>query len=217
MIYWLLALWFPLFILSLTHFYFQVVVGESKKPSGKVKGGAHVPSQKLTKMIKTLEPASSGSEVSRKLTDEHESIGHIPAENKVILTSKQRNRRKMTLQRALMQEWKPSALVQEDRSGIYVNATSDKAVDVKVRYFSFSVCIVPQICEFTDGRFMMVQAKLSHCLSSPLLRRWCMFEWFYSAIDYPWFAKSEFVEYLDHVGLGHVPRLTRVEWGVIRR
>ena len=25
------------------------------------------------------------------------------------------------------------------------------------------------------------------------------------------------MEYLDHVGLGHVPRLTRVEWGVIRR
>jgi hypothetical protein len=44
-----------------------------------------------------------------------------------------------------------------------------------------------------------------------------MFEWFYSAIDYPWFAKSEFVEYLNHVKLGHVPRLTRVEWGVIRR
>jgi hypothetical protein len=44
-----------------------------------------------------------------------------------------------------------------------------------------------------------------------------MSEWFYSAIDYPWFAKSEFVEYLNHVKLGHVPRLTRVEWGVIRR
>ncbi|VAI12082.1 unnamed protein product [Triticum turgidum subsp. durum] len=58
--------------------------------------------------------------------------------------------------------------------------------------------------------------KLSHCLSSRFLRRWCMSEWFYSAIDYPWFAKSEFVEYLNHVKLGHVPRLTRVEWGVIR-
>lgn len=61
------------------------------------------------------------------------------------------------------------------------------------------------------------QEKLSHCLSSRMLRRWCMFEWFYSAIDYPWFAKSEFVEYLNHVRLGHVPRLTRIEWGVIRR
>ncbi|KAF8369540.1 hypothetical protein HHK36_032442 [Tetracentron sinense] len=58
--------------------------------------------------------------------------------------------------------------------------------------------------------------KLSYVLSSYLVRRWCYFEWFYSAIDYPWFAKREFVEYLNHVGLGHVPRLTRVEWGVIR-
>ena len=50
-----------------------------------------------------------------------------------------------------------------------------------------------------------------------MVRRWCTFEWFYSAIDYPWFAKREFDEYLNHVGLGHIPRLTRVEWGVIRR
>ncbi|KAG6551460.1 hypothetical protein Mapa_006883 [Marchantia paleacea] len=59
------------------------------------------------------------------------------------------------------------------------------------------------------------KARLIHCLS-PKVRRWCMFEWFYSAIDLPWFARNEFVEYLNHAGLGHVPRLTRVEWGVIR-
>ncbi|XP_076921903.1 protein ALWAYS EARLY 3-like [Bidens hawaiensis] len=53
-------------------------------------------------------------------------------------------------------------------------------------------------------------------LSSPMVRRWSTYEWFYSAIDYPWFAKKEFVEYLHHVGLGHIPRLTKVEWGVIR-
>ncbi|GAB4835822.1 hypothetical protein Ancab_000738 [Ancistrocladus abbreviatus] len=58
--------------------------------------------------------------------------------------------------------------------------------------------------------------KLSHCLSLNMVRRWCIYEWFYSAIDYPWFAKMEFVEYLNHVGLGHAQRLTRVEWGVIR-
>ncbi|CAI0551250.1 unnamed protein product [Linum tenue] len=57
---------------------------------------------------------------------------------------------------------------------------------------------------------------ISSCLSSPLIRRWCTFEWFYSAIDYPWFTKREFVEYLNHVGLCHIPTLTRVEWGVIR-
>ncbi|KAJ0454509.1 putative protein LIN-9/Protein ALWAYS EARLY, DIRP [Helianthus annuus] len=32
----------------------------------------------------------------------------------------------------------------------------------------------------------------------------------------PWFAKKEFVEYLHHVGLGNIPRLTKVEGGVIR-
>ncbi|XP_024388270.1 protein ALWAYS EARLY 3 isoform X1 [Physcomitrium patens] len=59
------------------------------------------------------------------------------------------------------------------------------------------------------------KAKIIHCLC-PKVRRWCMCEWFYSAIDLPWFARNEFVEYLNHAGLGHVPRLTRVEWGVIR-
>ncbi|XP_040374316.1 protein ALWAYS EARLY 3 isoform X5 [Rosa chinensis] len=61
-----------------------------------------------------------------------------------------------------------------------------------------------------------LKGRLSNCLSRYQARRWCAFEWFYSAIDFPWFAKREFVEYLNHVGLGHVPRLTRVEWGVIR-
>ncbi|CAA0817669.1 Protein ALWAYS EARLY 3 [Striga hermonthica] len=61
-----------------------------------------------------------------------------------------------------------------------------------------------------------LKKKLLSCLENPHLRRWCTYEWFYSAIDYPWFAKREFVEYLYHVGLGHVARLTRVEWGVIR-
>lgn len=62
-----------------------------------------------------------------------------------------------------------------------------------------------------------MQEKISNRLSKHQVRSWCIYEWFYSAIDYPWFAKREFVEYLYHVGLGHVPRLTRVEWGVIRR
>ncbi|XP_076930113.1 protein ALWAYS EARLY 3-like [Bidens hawaiensis] len=65
-------------------------------------------------------------------------------------------------------------------------------------------------------RIDKLKGELSNCLSNPLMRRWCTFEWFYSAIDEPWFAKREFVEYLYHVGLGHVPRSTRIEWGVIR-
>ncbi|EPS74439.1 hypothetical protein M569_00315, partial [Genlisea aurea] len=63
---------------------------------------------------------------------------------------------------------------------------------------------------------VILKDKLCNCLSNPLLRRFCTFEWFYSAIDYPWFAKREFDEYLHHVGLGHVPRLTHVEWSFIR-
>ncbi|XP_052297494.1 protein ALWAYS EARLY 2 isoform X2 [Citrus sinensis] len=67
-----------------------------------------------------------------------------------------------------------------------------------------------------EDRLLSMKEKLSGCLSSNMVRRWCTFEWFYSAIDYPWFSNREFVEYLNHVGLGHIPRLTRVEWGVIR-
>ncbi|KAF3331243.1 protein ALWAYS EARLY 2-like isoform X1 [Carex littledalei] len=61
-----------------------------------------------------------------------------------------------------------------------------------------------------------LKEKLSHTLSNSLFRRWCRFEWFYSAIDYPWFVQNELVEYLNHVELGHIPRLTRNEWGFIK-
>ncbi|XP_038889337.1 protein ALWAYS EARLY 2-like [Benincasa hispida] len=67
-----------------------------------------------------------------------------------------------------------------------------------------------------QDRAFFLKDKLSNCMSSTMVRRWFIFEWFYSAIDYPWFARREFVEYLDHVGLGNIPRLTRVEWGIIR-
>ncbi|TVU21408.1 hypothetical protein EJB05_31040, partial [Eragrostis curvula] len=58
--------------------------------------------------------------------------------------------------------------------------------------------------------------KLQHCLSSQLLRRWCTYEWFYSAVDYPWFSDNEFVSYLNHANLCHLSRLTRSEWSTIR-
>ncbi|CAK9314971.1 unnamed protein product [Citrullus colocynthis] len=67
-----------------------------------------------------------------------------------------------------------------------------------------------------QDRAFFLKDKLSNCMSSTMVRRWCIFEWFYSAIDYPWFARREFVEYLDHVGLENIPSLTRVEWGIIR-
>nr|CAB3500057.1 unnamed protein product [Digitaria exilis] len=62
-----------------------------------------------------------------------------------------------------------------------------------------------------------VQArKLVHCLSSELLRRWCTYEWFYSAIDFPWFMDNGFAEYLSHPYLRHISRLARTEWNIIR-
>uniref|UniRef100_A0A0D9X4F2 DIRP domain-containing protein n=1 Tax=Leersia perrieri TaxID=77586 RepID=A0A0D9X4F2_9ORYZ len=105
------------------------------------------------------------------------------------LASKGKSRRKMGILKALAPECKPT----------------DGADDPRSDKFSYPV-----------NNAIDLKDSLSHCLSSRLLRRWCMFEWFYSAIDFPWFEKSEFVEYLNHVKLGHVPRLTRVEWGVIR-
>ncbi|KAK9161501.1 hypothetical protein Syun_007842 [Stephania yunnanensis] len=107
---------------------------------------------------------------------------------RVSLPTRGRSRRKMDLQKALISR--------------ELKSTDSMGNDPP---YSFHV------------RTLALKQMLSHCLSSPLLRRWCAFEWLYSAIDYPWFAKREFVEYLNHVGLGHVPRLTHVQWGVIRR
>ncbi|KAL2942037.1 Protein ALWAYS EARLY 2 [Bienertia sinuspersici] len=65
-------------------------------------------------------------------------------------------------------------------------------------------------------RMQGAKGNLLHCLSSHEVRQWCVYEWFYSAIDYPWFAKRDIVDYLNHVGLGHIPKLTRVELGFVR-
>ncbi|XP_057539236.1 protein ALWAYS EARLY 3 isoform X2 [Amaranthus tricolor] len=90
----------------------------------------------------------------------------------------------------------------------------DKSLIIKADTF---VNEQPNISEqFYHDKTMHLKETLCNCLLNHRVRKWCIYEWFYSAIDYPWFAKSEFVEYLYHVGLGHVPRLTRVEWGVIR-
>ncbi|KAL6838768.1 hypothetical protein ACP4OV_031482 [Aristida adscensionis] len=62
-----------------------------------------------------------------------------------------------------------------------------------------------------------LQARnLQHCLSSVSLRRWCTYEWFYSAVDYPWFLDNEFVHYLNFANWSHLSRLTRSEWSTIR-
>ncbi|KAF3787698.1 ALWAYS EARLY 3 protein [Nymphaea thermarum] len=159
------------------------------------------PSAKQGKPVKTLERTSSNTDLGRTATDLGESAEQVCIVNQVGPPTKHRSRRKMDLQRnAVSKEIWPCDNVGSTAPADHVLASSksDKS----------SHLVFDRVADLKD--------KLDHCLSSPKLRRWCMFEWFYSAIDYPWFARSEFVEYLNHVGLGHVPRLTRVEWGVIR-
>ncbi|KAM0822295.1 hypothetical protein ACQ4PT_071589 [Festuca glaucescens] len=67
-----------------------------------------------------------------------------------------------------------------------------------------------------EGADNLQATKLLHCLSSESLRRWCTYEWFYSAVDYPWFMNNEFVNYLNFAKLSHLSRLTRSEWSTIR-
>ena len=59
------------------------------------------------------------------------------------------------------------------------------------------------------------ELQLRHCLSSRV-RRWCGYEYHYSAIDRPWFLRNELQEFLHHLGIAHVTALTRTEWSIIR-
>ncbi|KAL1197448.1 Protein ALWAYS EARLY 3 [Cardamine amara subsp. amara] len=106
-------------------------------------------------------------------------------------------------------------IVEEDESAPST-AVTKKQVNLTTKVRSRRKIVNEKPLTIVDWKNSLTLEKFSHCISSFRARRWCLFEWFYSAIDYPWFARQEFVEYLDHVGLGHVPRLTRVEWGVIR-
>ncbi|KAF5752213.1 hypothetical protein HS088_TW01G00121 [Tripterygium wilfordii] len=140
---------------------------------------------------KSLELISLGAHHGKEQNNTPPSTKEFPSSNQVYLPTKVRSRRKIDASKPLIEkETKPSENIVYCQSFINIPSSHDRAVNLK--------------------------KMLSNCLSRYKVRRWCVFEWFYSAIDYPWFAKREFVEYLDHVGLGHVPRLTRVEWGVIR-
>ncbi|WCJ23526.1 DIRP Myb-like DNA-binding domain [Euphorbia peplus] len=146
--------------------------------------------QKQRKSMKIPEFTSSTEHV-RELDDLAPSSVQVLSPNQYILPTKVRSRRKISAPKPLSdKDIPPSADVINNQYNIMIPTSSDRALHLK--------------------------KKISSCLSRYQVRRWCVFEWFYSAIDYPWFAKREFVEYLDHVGLGHIPRLTRVEWGVIR-
>ncbi|XP_056166610.1 protein ALWAYS EARLY 2-like isoform X2 [Syzygium oleosum] len=147
----------------------------------------------VSKAKKSAKSAQNLSDIDQKGT-ETDLMGlstQVPAEIQVNLPTKSRSRRKKDLQQAL----KPKEMSGSDST--LRNRTDKRGI-------------------FVQDKALSLKDKLSSCLSSNLARRWCIFEWFYSAIDYPWFAKREFVDYLNHVGLGHIPRLTRVEWSVIR-
>ncbi|XP_020596183.1 protein ALWAYS EARLY 2-like isoform X2 [Phalaenopsis equestris] len=173
-----------------SEFYQTQAVGDGKRSSAKVKRASQIlMQQKLGKSTKSQECHFNASDLGRVVVDPNETAVADSSQNEVIFSTKSRNRRKMDLKKALA--------VKDPKS-------SETGVEEHMNRYPFS------------NRTYDLKETLSHCLSSQLLRRWCKFEWFYSAIDYPWFAKSEFVEYLNHVRLGHIPRLTRVEWGVIR-
>ncbi|XP_059668464.1 protein ALWAYS EARLY 3 isoform X2 [Cornus florida] len=147
--------------------------------------------QKHGKLVKHPEHSSSSTDPRREGDDSAVSTGQIPVVNQANLPTKFRSRRKMDLQKTqVLKDLKFPDKILNDQPNVPISSVHDGILNLK--------------------------EKLSNCLSNPRLRRWCAFEWFYSSVDYPWFAKREFVEYLYHVGLGHVPRLTRVEWGVIR-
>ncbi|KAG6428118.1 hypothetical protein SASPL_112367 [Salvia splendens] len=144
-------------------------------------------SQSSSPKVMKMSENSSGTDLQKEGSDSAQSATQVTFDN---LTTKMRSRRKMNLKKPLVKkDLKLSEKISNDENNLSLGSLHD-----------------------TVPRFK----NLSNCLSNQRLRRWCTYEWFYSAIDYPWFAKREFVEYLYHVGLGHVPRLTRVEWGVIR-
>ncbi|KAK6146164.1 hypothetical protein DH2020_020033 [Rehmannia glutinosa] len=139
-------------------------------------------------LIKNSENCSSAADLRKEVSDSAQSAVHVPVVN---LPTKVRSRRTMYLKEPQVQkDLKFPDKISNEQSNLPFALLHDRAFNLK--------------------------EKLSSCLENPRLRRWCTYEWFYSAIDYPWFSKREFVEYLYHVGLGRVPRLTRVEWGVIR-
>ncbi|CAH8299612.1 unnamed protein product [Eruca vesicaria subsp. sativa] len=136
---------------------------------------------------KTSEESSSTSE--KKITGPNAVISatQVSGSGPASLLQKPPNRRKMSLKKSLQERAKSS------------EATYDK----------------PHRYE-TNSKHELLKQQVSTSLSCPLVRRRCIYEWFYSAIDYPWFAKMEFIDFLNHVGLDHSPRLTRLEWSVIK-
>ncbi|GAA0140848.1 DNA metabolism protein [Lithospermum erythrorhizon] len=149
------------------------------------------PSQSTSPTVVKMLDDSVCNGPRREGSDSAQSSVQPFAVNQANLSTKIRSRRKSDLKvPQMLKEPKLGEKIVGDQINDHLNSLHDKAFGLK--------------------------KILSNCLLNERAQKWCMYEWFYSAIDYPWFAKREFVEYLYHVGLGHVPRLTRVEWGVIR-
>ncbi|KAL1198036.1 Protein ALWAYS EARLY 1 [Cardamine amara subsp. amara] len=146
---------------------------------------------KQLKTAKTSEESSSISDKKKTEPDAVVSAKQVSDSGPASLPQKPPNRRKRSLKKSL-QERAISSETTHEKPHSYKNNSEHELLDESL------------------------EEKVSTCLSYPLVRRWCIFEWFYSAIDYPWFAKMEFIDYLNHVGLGHVPRLSRTEWSVIK-
>ncbi|KAI7750261.1 hypothetical protein M8C21_015970 [Ambrosia artemisiifolia] len=172
--------------------FFEAFINEEGKCVNKVTGAneGYAPS-KICKSAKLVEYSSSNSNTSRTgAADSAISTALLPTCDGVDLPSKRQNKRKVN----------PNRIANHGEMNlIKVNSKEQPNKQMEPKEAS---------CDLKDKAFGY--------LSSSMVRRWATYEWFYSAIDYPWFAKREFVEYLDHVGLGHIPRLTKVEWGVIR-
>ncbi len=61
------------------------------------------------------------------------------------------------------------------------------------------------------------ETALAHFLAWPPARRWVTYEWLYSSIDRPFYLRTELTELLSAVGLGHVSKMTRGEWALLRK
>ncbi|KAK6254539.1 hypothetical protein SCA6_015844 [Theobroma cacao] len=164
---------------------------EVKNFPSKGKRSNNVAHSKQGKSVRPPEHRSSSTDHGRDLNNSTPSTIQVSPVNQVNLPTKVRSKRKIDAQKQVIgKDIKSSDGIVKGKFSVPVSLFHDRALNLKEKLCNF-------LCPY--------QA-----------RRWCTFEWFCSTIDYPWFAKREFVEYLDHVGLGHVPRLTRVEWGVIR-
>ncbi|OMO53706.1 hypothetical protein CCACVL1_28433 [Corchorus capsularis] len=162
-----------------------------KNLMSKGKRSSNVAHPKQGKSLRTPERTSSSTDHGKDSNNPAPSSMQVASSNQVNLPTRVRSKRKMDAVKPVTgKDTKSTDSIVKGKSSVPVTLFHDRAHNLK--------------------------EKLSNFLSSYQARRWCVFEWFYSTIDYPWFAKREFVEYLDHVGLGHVPRLTRVEWGVLR-